>query len=146
MRKSELGMIFSVLLFAVIVLATYAQCPLAKGAMEPKSEEWVKCEMGLMCSPAYCQALKGAKVDVDNIDGGVIVTITTDNPTSASLIQQHWAKMKKALDSGTFSCPYAKGSGEYLKTKKQGDWKSLKAKKAGLKGKVECPMSQPDEK
>ncbi len=142
MRRSSWMLISIAMLAAVIALAAYAQCPLGKTEGRPKCEEWVKCEIGPMCCPEYCQALKGAKVDVDNIDGGVIVTITTDNPTSASLIQQYWAKVKESLESGKFTCPYTKGSAKKsMMEKKPGDWKAKKTGKKTPGDATECQQS-----
>lgn len=106
-RSTTVGLIITVLI-GTLALVAYATGN--KGHSEKGHMLWSK----------YLQVAKDAEIEVTNIEDGVIITITSDNPDVIETVQQHWAKFREDLKSanpglheeGSLECDEAHESGE----------------------------------
>jgi len=62
-----------------------------------------------------CEWMKDAKVEISNIENGVIVKITSNKPDVIKLIQEHAAKFVTECTHNTGKCDHKEGSPECKK-------------------------------
>jgi len=59
---------------------------------------------GTCCSKADLMSLKDVEVNVENLDNGVVVKITSKDPEIAKKLQAYAAKMKEMCDQKKAAC------------------------------------------
>jgi len=83
--------------------------------MVPMKKEMMHMERGMMhhemmtkkgtcCSKADLMSLKDVEVNVENLDNGVVVKITSKDPEIAKKLQAYAAKMKEMCDQKKAAC------------------------------------------
>ena len=75
---------------------------------------------GLNCCGHFCKLMKEAKLEVTNIDNGVVVKVTSDNPKAVKQIQERWANCKEHHSTGTPCHGHKAGSAKYKGKHKSG--------------------------